>query len=120
MVKMVTRQDSAKAVLLNTPNSEQVKKIEQMHLDKYIQITPNKVAISKLSPQQIVDRREFLNEKGQALYSVEQVLSGEKMKWLCRNIPTESEGYCSNPIDPSVYIIADAHRQLEGVVDSKL
>jgi hypothetical protein len=29
--------------------------------------------LQKLSPQQIVDRREFLNEKGQTLYSVEQV-----------------------------------------------
>jgi hypothetical protein len=45
----------------------------QMHLGTLIQVTPNRVAISKLSPQQIVDRREFLNEKGQALYSVEQV-----------------------------------------------
>lgn len=70
---MATRQTAAKEVLHNTPDQEQVELMVQMHLGKFIQVTPNRVAISKLSPQQIVDRREFLNEKGQALYSVEQV-----------------------------------------------
>jgi hypothetical protein len=96
MSKMVTRQDAAKAVLLNTPDSEQVEKMVQMHLGKYIQVTPNKVVLAKLSPQQIVDRREFLNEKGQALYSVEQV-----RKILIEQVGGEAEADMAQTSPPS-------------------
>lgn len=71
MDKRVTRQDTAKAQRATVITEEHAEKILLMLLGKYI--SPTKQTISKLSPQQIVSRREFLDEDNQPLYSVDLV-----------------------------------------------
>eukprot|EP00291_Cryptomonas_curvata_P006684 CAMPEP_0172204618 /NCGR_PEP_ID=MMETSP1050-20130122/32077_1 /TAXON_ID=233186 /ORGANISM="Cryptomonas curvata, Strain CCAP979/52" /LENGTH=682 /DNA_ID=CAMNT_0012883239 /DNA_START=1649 /DNA_END=3697 /DNA_ORIENTATION=- len=71
MEKRVTRQDIAKAAMPTAIINEHAEKMVQMFLGQYI--SPSKKKYTKLSPQQIASRHEFLNDKGDALYSVDQV-----------------------------------------------
>ena len=76
---MFTRQDAAIASANTGIPKEHADKMIQMALGQYV--TPTKTAggelkpVTKLSPQQITSRREFLSEKAEPLYSVEQVQS---------------------------------------------
>ena len=76
---MFTRQDAAIASANTGIPKEHADKMIQMALGQHV--TPTKTVdgelkpVTKLSPQQITSRREFLSEKAEPLYSVEQVQS---------------------------------------------